>query len=64
MYGIETIKELKLSVHKFIKYYNTKRLHSVHDYKTPMSVFELSVVENKKELFQFIYEYNNEKSVA
>lgn len=64
MYGIETIKELKLSVHKFIKYYNTKRLHSVHDYKTPMSVFELSVAENKKELFQFIYEYNNEKSVA
>lgn len=65
MHGVETVKELKQLVHKFVKYYNEKRLHSVHNYQTPMSIYELSVVKNKGQLFQFIYESDNEeKSVA
>ena len=64
MHGVENVKELKILIHRFIKYHNTKRLHSIYDYKTPMSVYKLSMAQNRKELFQFIYENVHEKSVA
>lgn len=62
MHGVETVKELKIMVNKFVKYYNEKRLHSTHDYKTPMNVYNKSIVENKNnQYFQFIYSYDEKE---
>ena len=64
MHGVETVAELKQLVRKFVKYYNEKRLHSVHNYQTPMNMYEMSIVNNKGQLFQFIYESDNEEKSA
>lgn len=64
MHGVETVKELKQLVAKFMKYYNEKRLHSVHNYKTPMTVYKSSVAENTNSFFQFIYSQNEDEKLA
>jgi putative transposase len=64
MHGVETVKELKQLVMKFMKYYNEKRLHSVHNYKTPIEVYRQSMVENKNRFFQFIYELDEVDTLA
>jgi putative transposase len=64
MHGAETVGELKLLVHNFVQYYNERRLHSVHNYKTPMSIYKPSIMENQNNLFQFIYLKNNEEKLA
>jgi len=51
-------------IHKFIKYYNEKRLHSVHDYKTPMHIYNQSVISNGGDMYQYIYEKNNESKLV
>lgn len=64
MYGAETVAELKGLIHKFIKYYNEKRLHSVHDYKTPMYMYTQSLESNEREIYQYIYENNNDDELV
>ncbi len=59
MHGAETVTELKDLINKFIKYYNEKRLHSVHDYKTPMYVYSQNIITNGGRMYQYIYEKNN-----
>lgn len=49
MLGIETAKELHRQVEIYIKYYNTRRLHSALDYKTPEAVYLESI--SKRETF-------------
>lgn len=44
--GIETAPELKQETTKYIQYYNTLRLHSRLDYKTPQSIYNASIVGN------------------
>ena len=39
MNGVETVKELRNSLEKFIGYCNEKRLHSSHDYQIPMKAY-------------------------
>lgn len=56
MDGVETVKELRNSVKRFIGYYNEKRLHSSHDYQTPMKVYLASVTNNSGKMFQYIYQ--------
>lgn len=46
MYGIETIKDLKSEVRRFVKYYNESRLHSSLDYRPPMSVYKQCIAVN------------------
>lgn len=48
MLGIETALDLHKQVAIYIKYYNTRRLHSALDYKTPESVYQLSKSRNEK----------------
>jgi len=55
MHGAETVTELKQLIVDFVKYYNEKRLHSVHKYKTPFSIYSISKNAAPK-YFQFIYE--------
>ena len=64
MHGVDTVKELKQLVAKFIKYYNERRLHSVHNYQTPMSVYKSSVAEDTNSFFQFIYNQNEDGKLA
>ena len=64
MDGVETVKELRNSVKRFIGYYNEKRLHSSHDYQTPMKVYLESVTENSGTMFQYIYQRDVEQLVA
>lgn len=64
MHGVETVKELKQLVSKFVRYYNEKRLHSVHNYQTPMSVYKSSVAEDTNSFFQFIYSQNEDEKLA
>jgi putative transposase len=45
--GIETVADLKYEVAKYIQYYNSRRLHSRLDYKTPQSVYNASMVGDK-----------------
>ena len=42
--GIETASELKKEAAKYIQYYNTLRLHSRLNYKTPQAVYKASLV--------------------
>jgi putative transposase len=37
--GVESVEQLNMEVAKYIKYYNTYRLHSSLGYKTPYSVY-------------------------
>lgn len=60
MHGAETVVELKGLISQFIKYYNEKRLHSVHGYKTPMYMYTQSIESNKGKLYQYIYENNDD----
>ncbi len=55
MDGVETVKGRRNSVKRFIGYYNEKRLHSSHDYQTPMKVYLASVAENSGAMFQYIF---------
>ena len=55
MHGAETVKELKVLVQKFIKYYNEERLHSVHSYKPPMVVYQSAEARNDRQFFEYIY---------
>jgi putative transposase len=64
MDGVETVKELKTSTMKFIKYYNERRLHSSHDYQPPMRVYKESMNTHKGIMFQYVYQINEEKLVA
>ncbi len=64
MYGAENVVELKSLIHKFIKYYNEKRLHSVHDYKTPMYVYTQSIKFNEGSIYQYIYEKNTDDKLV
>lgn len=64
MHGVDTVKELKQLVAKFIKYYNERRLHSVHNYQTPMNVYKSSVAEDTNRFFQFIYTQNEDEKLA
>ena len=64
MHGVETVKELKQLVQKFMKYYNEKRLHSTHNYKTPMSVYRQSILDNENRLFQFMYQPKIEEKLV
>ena len=50
--GIENAQELHQQVKAYIKYYNTRRLHSALGYKTPESIyFTDGVTNNECELF-------------
>ena len=51
MYGVESVKELKQEIKKFIVYYNSKRLHSALKYQTPMSVYEKCLAANDEHNF-------------
>lgn len=51
MHGIESIKELKQEVNKFVKYYNERRLHSSLSYQTPMSVYQQCLAVNDSKYF-------------
>lgn len=35
----ETLREARAGIENYIRLYNTKRLHSTPDYKTPLSVY-------------------------
>jgi Integrase core domain len=48
MLGIETAAELHKQVAIYIKYYNTRRLHSALGYKTPESVYKQSRSKNEE----------------
>ena len=51
MYGVESVKELKHEVSRFVKYYNERRLHSSLDYQTPMSVYKQCIAVNDRQYF-------------
>lgn len=51
MYGVESVKELRHEVGKFVKYYNEKRLHSSLGYQTPMSVYKQCMAINDHQYF-------------
>ena len=46
MFGLETVKELKSEVKRFVKYYNERRLHSALKYQAPMLVYQDSIAAN------------------
>ena len=54
MLGVETVKELKLEVMKFIRYYNEKRLHSALNYQAPACIYQQCRVANDKECYELI----------
>lgn len=67
MQGVETIKELKSEVKKFVKYYNERRLHSSHNYQTPLRVYKNCLAENDDKYFELYcdiatHSANKEKS--
>lgn len=52
MHGVETVKDLKAEVKKFVKYYNERRLHSSLKYRPPMSVYKQSNAANDGQFVQ------------
>ena len=52
MHGVETVKDLKAEVKKFVKYYNERRLHSSLNYRPPTSVYTQSNATNDGQFVQ------------
>jgi putative transposase len=52
MQGVETVKDLKSEVKRFVKYYNERRLHSSLNYRPPMSVYQQSIAANDAQYFR------------
>lgn len=52
MHGVETVKDLKAEVKKFVKYYNERRLHSSLNYRPPMSVYKQCRAANDGQFIQ------------
>jgi putative transposase len=59
MHGVETVKELKSEVMKFVKYYNEKRLHSALNYQAPKLVYQESLANNDNLDFLLICDIKN-----
>lgn len=61
MHGVETVKELKREVLKFMKYYNEKRLHSSLNYQPPALIYNQCRAANEQESYTLICDIDEYK---
>jgi putative transposase len=60
LHSFDTVEQARLTLGKFIKFYNEKRFHHALNYHTPDTVYELERIPTKQELFMWFKTQNND----
>lgn len=60
LHSFDTVDQARLTLGKFIKFYNEKRFHQALNYHTPDAIYELERVPTKQELFMNFKLQNND----
>jgi putative transposase len=68
LHTFDTVDQAKLTLGKFIKFYNEQRFHQALNYHTPDAIYELQRIPTKQELFMKFksqnYDINQEVSAT